>query len=80
MSVGVHEERENWKLLRRAISLQEPPVHAIGIPSGGGVMYHGGDMFPIEQPVFEIQVGLTGSHEAQLYPNQRATKGGQKQS
>ena len=70
LSVGVHEERENWKSLRRAIALQELPVHAIGIPSGGGVMYHGGDMFPIE-----IQVGLTGSHEAQLYPNQGATRG-----
>jgi cyanophycinase len=78
--VGVHEERENWKSLRRAISLQEQPLHAIGIPSGGGVMYHGGDMFPIEKPVLEIQVGSTGSHEALLYPNQGATRGGSKQS
>jgi cyanophycinase len=80
LSVGVHEEREDWKLLRRAISLQEQPVHAIGIPFGGGVMYHGGDVFPIEKPVFEIQVGSTGSHEAQLYPTKGATRGGPKQS
>jgi cyanophycinase len=80
LSVGVNEERENWKLLRRAISLQEQPIHAIGIPSGGGVMYHGGEVFPIEKPVFEIQAGLMGSYEAQLYPNQGGTRGGPKPS
>jgi hypothetical protein len=80
LSVGVHEERESWKSLRRAISLQARPVHAIGIPSGGGVMYHGGEVFPIEKPLFEIQVSLTGSHEAQLYPDHGATRSGLKLS
>jgi cyanophycinase len=78
--VGVHEEQENWKSLRRAISLQELPIHAIGIPSGGGVMYYEGEVLPIEKPLFEIQVGLTGSQEAQLYPNQSSTSSGPKPS
>jgi hypothetical protein len=78
--VGVHEEQEDWKLLRRAISLQERPMHAIGIPSGGGLMYHAGEVFPIEKPVFEIQVGLSGTQEAQLYPIQGPTRSGPKPS
>ena len=80
LSVGVHEEQENWKSLRLAISLQEQPVHAVGIPSGGGLMYHGGEVFPIDKPVFEIQTGLMGSYEAELYPNQGASRGGPKPS
>jgi cyanophycinase len=78
--VGVHEEQEDWKLLRRAISLQERPMHAIGIPSGGGLMYHAGEVFPIEKPVFEIQVGLSGTQEAQPYPIQGTTRSGPKPS
>jgi cyanophycinase-like exopeptidase len=67
--VGVHEEREHWKKLWRALSLQEPPVHGIGISAGGGVMYHEGEVYPIGKPVYEIQIGIAGSRESELYPN-----------
>jgi len=68
--VGVHEERERWKTLRRVLSLQEPPAHGIGIPAGGGLMYHEGEVYPIGEPLYEIQIGITGSRESELYPNQ----------
>jgi cyanophycinase len=68
--VGVHEERERWKTLRHVLSLQEPPVHGIGIPAGGGVMYHGDEVYPIGEPLYEIQIGVMGSRESELHPNQ----------
>jgi cyanophycinase len=71
--VGVHEERERWKSLRRVLSLQDPPVHGIGIPAGGGVMYHEGEVYPIGEPLYEIQIGITGSRESEIYPKQGAT-------
>ena len=66
--VGVHEEREDWKSLRLARSLQNPPVHGIGIPSGGGVMFFAGDHYPIRKPLFEIEIGVMGRREGEIYP------------
>ncbi len=66
--VGVHEEREDWKSLRRALSLMEPPLHAVGIPAGGGVMCHDDELHPIRQPVFEIEIGVAGRREGEIHP------------
>lgn len=68
--IGVHEQREDWKSLRRALSLQEAPLHGIGIPAGGGVMYHTDEIFPIQLPIFEIEIGVMGRRETELYPYQ----------
>lgn len=68
--VGVHEERDRWKSLRRALSLQEPPAHGIGIPAGGGVMCHDGEVYPICKRLYEIQIGVMGSRESELFPDQ----------
>jgi cyanophycinase-like exopeptidase len=68
--VGVHEERERWKKLRRALSFQGPPVHGIGIPAGGGVMYHKAEAYPIGKPLYELQIDIGGSRESELYPGQ----------
>jgi cyanophycinase len=67
--VGVHEEREDWKSLRLALSSQDPPVQGIGIPSGGGVMFYAGDLYPIQKPLFEIEIGVMGSCERESYPH-----------
>lgn len=67
--VGVHEEREAWKSLRLALSLQHPPVHGIGIPSGGGVMFYAGDLYPIRKPLLEIEIGVMGRREGEIYPH-----------
>ncbi len=68
--VGVHEERDGWRTLRRLLSLQEPPVHGVGISAGGGIMYHGGEIYPIGKPLYEIQIGVAGTRESEVYPNQ----------
>jgi hypothetical protein len=67
MYVGVHEEREDWRSLRRVLSIQEPPLHGLGIPAGGGVVYHAGEIYPMT-PVFEIDIGVTGRREGKIYP------------
>ena len=33
-------------------------------------MYHDGEVYPIGEPLYEIQIGITGSRESELYPNQ----------
>ena len=57
--VGVHEERENWKSLRRRYfpSRAAPACDWNSFRRWGDVPR--GDMFPIEKPVLEIQVGST---------------------
>lgn len=67
--VGVHEEHEDWKSLRLALSRQNRPVHGIGIPSGGGVMFYSGDLYPIRKPLFEIEIGIIGRREGKIYPH-----------
>lgn len=67
--IGVHEEREDWKSLRLALSLQNQPVHGIGIPSGGGVMFYAGELYPIRKPLFEIEIGVMGRREGEIYPH-----------
>jgi cyanophycinase len=38
--IGVHDEQRNWQQLRRTIELLEGRVYGIGIPTGGGLIYH----------------------------------------
>jgi hypothetical protein len=67
--VGVHEERENWKSLRLALSLQDPPVHGVGIPAGGGMVYYANEIYPIQKPIVEIEIGTMGRREGEIYPH-----------
>ncbi len=41
--IGAHEEREDWRELRAAVRNGDVPVPAIGIPFGGGMIYHPDD-------------------------------------
>ncbi|WP_456406148.1 Type 1 glutamine amidotransferase-like domain-containing protein [Caldithrix abyssi] len=39
--IDVHQQAENWSRLKQTLSLlKNPYVHGIGIPFGGGVLYH----------------------------------------
>jgi cyanophycinase len=38
--IGAHEEREEWISLKGAMNLLNGPVKGIGIPAGGGLIYH----------------------------------------
>lgn len=38
--IDAHAERDEWEHLRRAVRLMGESVQGIGIPTGGGVIYH----------------------------------------
>jgi peptidase E len=38
--IGAHEESENWKTTRELLRLSGPGKTAIGLPTGGGAIYH----------------------------------------
>jgi hypothetical protein len=41
--IGAHEEEEDWRELRTTLRSGSVPVPAIGIPFGGGMIYHPDD-------------------------------------
>jgi cyanophycinase len=38
--IGAHEESDNWKTLRELLRLSPLKTRAIGLPTGGGAIYH----------------------------------------
>jgi cyanophycinase-like exopeptidase len=38
--IGAHEESDNWKTTRELLKLSGPGKAAIGLPTGGGAIYH----------------------------------------
>ena len=38
--IGAHEESDNWKTTRELLQLAGPGKTAIGLPTGGGAIYH----------------------------------------
>lgn len=38
--IGAHEESDNWKTTRELLRLSGPGKTAIGLPTGGGAIYH----------------------------------------
>ncbi len=66
--IGVHEEGENWRSLRRALSFHAAPVLGVGIPANGAAIYSGGELLPVRKPLFEIWIDDAGSREELLYP------------
>jgi hypothetical protein len=38
--IGAHEESDNWKTTRELLRLSGPGKKAIGLPTGGGAIYH----------------------------------------
>ena len=38
--IGAHEESDNWKTTRELLRLAGPGKTAIGLPTGGGAIYH----------------------------------------
>lgn len=66
--VGVHEEETGWERLERLVGLARPPVHGLGIPSGGGLLVHpDGSFEPFARPVIEL-VGSGTEVRSSLLP------------
>jgi cyanophycinase-like exopeptidase len=71
--VGVHEEGEDWRRLRALLRAAEVPVRGLGIPSGGGLVYHpDGVIEPVRHPVHEWVPEERGLRHSLLLPGEGA--------
>jgi peptidase E len=53
--VGAHEEAEEWWNLRALVNLSQGDARGIGIPAGGGAIYHpDGSLEPVRKPLTEF--------------------------
>ncbi len=67
--VGVHEEADDWRRLRRLMAVSGVAVRGLGIPSGGGLVYHpDGVVEPVRRPVHELVVEDDGLRHSLLLP------------
>lgn len=55
--VSVHEEDGEWQDLQESLRLAQGAVRGIGIPTGGGLIYHADHSIePIRYPVYEFRL------------------------
>jgi len=67
--VNVHEEDRQWDRLKRLVSAVGGPSHGLGIPRGGGVLYHvGRALEPLGAPTVEITTDGKSFEETLLVP------------
>jgi cyanophycinase len=66
--VSAHEEREDWKSLRRILQFAEQPAQGIGIMSGGGLIFSEGQVTPLRKPVCEFIANGADIRKEMVYP------------
>jgi cyanophycinase len=66
--VGAHEERDDWRSLRKLVNLVPDNLRVIGIPFGGGIVYHEGEVTPVHKPLFELCVEDGKTSESSIFP------------
>jgi cyanophycinase len=53
--IGAHEESNNWKTTRELLRLSGPGKTAIGLPTGGGAIYHPDHTIePLRKPLVKL--------------------------
>jgi peptidase E len=53
--IGAHEERTDWARLKESVRLAPGSAAGIGIPAGGGMIYHSnGIIEPLRHPVYQF--------------------------
>jgi hypothetical protein len=68
--IGAHEEREEWKSLRETLRLLEGSAKGLGIPAGGGLVYHPErGVEAIRYPVYEFSPGVGATRHSVLIPH-----------
>lgn len=67
--VDAHGEASEWSTLRRLLQVSELSIRGIGIPSGGGLLYHpDGAVEPIRRPLQELVVEEEQLRQSLLLP------------
>ena len=55
--IGAHEESTNWTLTKDILRLSAPGTPAIGLPTGGGALYHAdGTLEPLRRPFVRLSL------------------------
>ena len=55
--IGAHEESDNWKTTRDLLRLSANGTRAIGLPTGGGAIYHPDHTLePVRHPLVELSL------------------------
>lgn len=55
--IGAHEERQEWEKLKRTLQLLNDATRGIGIPTGGGLVYHPDQSIEaIRHPLYEFSI------------------------
>ncbi|MEN3329849.1 MAG: dipeptidase [Acidobacteriota bacterium] len=53
--IGAHEESDNWKTTRELLRLSPANTNVIGLPTGGGAIYHADQRLePLRHPLVEL--------------------------
>jgi peptidase E len=67
--INVHDEKQEWRGLKRAVELLNGTVNGIGIPTGGGLIYYPDQSIEaIKQPLYEFTIEEGESKDALLLP------------
>ena len=67
--VDVHDEQDGWTRLRSAVQRTGDGCHGLGIPRGGGLVYHADhSLEPLRAPVTQLSVVGAELHETVLLP------------
>jgi cyanophycinase-like exopeptidase len=55
--ISAHEEKNDWRMLKTVLEVARMKVAGIGIPAGGGMIYHGDhSVEPIRFPLHEFSL------------------------
>src|ERR1043165_102738 len=64
--IGAHEESDNWKTTIELLRLSATDTRAIGLPTGGGAIYHPDKTIePLRHPLVELS--LSGNEVRQTF-------------
>jgi peptidase E len=71
--IDAHSEREEWEQLGRAVRLLGESVQGIGIPAGGGVVYHPDhSLEAVRHPCHEVAVRDGKTVRSLIFPGEGA--------
>ncbi len=67
--INVHDEKQEWRELKRAIGLLNGTAKGIGIPTGGGLIYYPDQSIEaIKHPLYEFSIEEGEIKDTLLFP------------
>lgn len=71
--ISVHDEKQEWREMESVLRSADSPRPGIGIPTGGGLVYHSDhSLESVRHPVYEITVKDGRTIRSLLWPESKA--------